>query len=158
MHYPIVATYFSYPILEGILKRLSSEYIKPNGEIRSGQFIQGMHHRYVPPGNSECSSIRDLLYHYHNTTANEQMVSKLDYMQSKIEIFGDKNMYEMVDEWRNFLLHGQELGGVEAGVLLNLICVLVWGEIDAELYHTDWDDLYRRVTSVPRDFRYYPAI
>jgi hypothetical protein len=56
-----------------------------------------------------------------------------------------KDVYDLIDEWRNDLLHGNQYWMDRVPILLNLTCLLVIDEIDPLLYNSKKDEIKKHV-------------
>lgn len=146
-----LAAFVSYPVLEGLLKSILSDVIKPDGVIRSGETLEGVYDDYS--SGERCSSLRDLLHHAEQNTLDASVVDKLDNLTSEIESFGDGDeAYSLIYNWRNTLLHGEDSWDFQYGILANLISLLMWGEVDEEEYCDKRQDIiegFRTKVEVP---------
>jgi len=128
-----LAAFVSYPVLEGLMKSILSDVIKPDGEIKPGKTLEGVNGDY--DNGKLCSSLRDLLYHAEQNTLDSSVVDELGNLTSEIEKFGDGNeWYSMIYNWRNTLLHGEDSWDFQYSILANLISFLVWSEVDEAEY------------------------
>lgn len=146
-----LAAFVSYPVLEGLLKSILSDVIKPDGVIKSGETLEGDGRTYT--SGNRCSSLRDLLHHVEHNTLGSSVVNELDDLTSEIETFGDGDeAYSMIYNWRNTLLHGEDSWDFQYGILMNLISLLVWSEIDETEYSNKKQDMvesFRTKVEVP---------
>lgn len=124
-----IAAYLSFPLLEGVLKSVCSDYIEMNGEIKQGKQIKQFSGGYE---NGVCYRICDLLTHLEEEYANAKFKEDLKEMRVKIGEFhhqNPNNVYKLIDGWRNASLHGQNAPDAEYGTILNLICLIIWFEM-----------------------------
>jgi hypothetical protein len=139
-----IAAFNSYPVLEGMLKQICDDVIKPNGDIRQGERLHGVHHDYVE--DDRCSSLRDLCNHTEKHAVEPHVQSVISELRERIEHFSDEDHgYEIIDGWRNSLLHGQTTFDIQAGILMNFICALIWGEIDEQSYEEQREDILESI-------------
>lgn len=128
-----LAAFVSYPVLEGLMKSILNDVIEPDGEIKSGKTLEGVYRSYT--SGDRCSSLRDLLYHAEQNVLDSSVVDELNNLTSEIETFGEGDeAYSMIYNWRNTLLHGEDSWDFQYGILVNLLSLFVWSEIDKVEY------------------------
>lgn len=125
------ASYLSYSVLEGTLKVLCSDEIERDGTVKPGHEINGIGGRsYQGDSNwDECNKFADLLYHLEEDRANADFKSRLVEMRQLIREFykaDSSDIYELLQDNRNSTVHGQNKAKGEYGVVMNLICLLIW--------------------------------
>lgn len=128
-----IAAYLSYPLLEGIIKSVCNEYINMDGTVKCGKQIKRYSGSY---SGRPCYRLRDLLTHLEEEYADDEFEANLEQMRVMIGDFYHKNpnkIYSLIDDWRNTSLHGQEAPDAEYGTILNLLCLIIWNELVAEL-------------------------
>lgn len=124
-----IAAYLSFPLLEGLIKSVCSDYIEMDGSIKQGQKIKQYYGGYND-GNY-CNRLRDLLTHLEEEYADLQLRSNLKDLRNYVGDFYDCNpnkVYKLIDNWRNTSLHGENAPDAEYGTILNLICLIIWSE------------------------------
>lgn len=124
-----IAAYLSFPLLEGVVKSVCSDYIEMNGHIKQGKQIKQFSGGY---SNNVCYRIRDLLTHLEEEHADAQFKNDLQEMRIMIGDFYHRNpnkIYQLIDDWRNASLHGQSSPDAEYGTILNLLCLIIWNEM-----------------------------
>lgn len=154
------ATQLSYPLLEGILRRLCSEYVDVDGSLKQGKKIHTMNgveeHR--------ASNLGGILYHYENVVAEDEIAASLSSLLSEMDRFSTtKSGYRLLNSWRHPHSHGGErFSGPEHVVLLNIASLLVWSVIPKSEYNEINDSIYSEKISRgdsllgTREFDYYP--
>jgi hypothetical protein len=55
------------------------------------------------------------------------------------------DVWDMVDAWRNDLIHGKEYWQNTVPVLANLICLLIIDEIDAAFYNSQTNNIKTKI-------------
>lgn len=58
---------------------------------------------------------------------------------------GRLDVYDMIDRWRNDLIHGKEYWQNRVPILLNLICLLIVDEIEPSVYDAQKADMKRTI-------------
>jgi hypothetical protein len=132
-----ISAFMSYPLLEGLLKILSNDDINLDGTIKRNNRVQKVSSGggFYQAGD-ECSNLVDLLVHYEENLATNVVASVLEEMREELTIFGDKpkNLtYSLISSWRNAALHGELKHDFQYGIILNVICILIWGEINSRM-------------------------
>ncbi|WP_247729487.1 hypothetical protein [Halovivax limisalsi] len=128
-----IAAYLSFPLLEGVIKGVCSDYIKPNGEVKDGKRIKRFSGGY---SNNVCYRLSDLLTHLEEEYADDEFKNLLRDMRIMIGDFYHRNpkkVYSLIGEWRNTSLHGQNPPDAEYGTIANIICLIIWNEIKSIL-------------------------
>jgi hypothetical protein len=130
-----IAAFVAYPALESFIKYQCSSDIEMDGTIKQNQTVRD----YSPRNDRDfynkgdrCSSLRDLLIHLENEVADEQLQKELEQMRSeisKLSEYPESKIYGLVYQWRNTLSH-EATTDVKFGILLNLICMLIWHEVN----------------------------
>lgn len=129
----VLAAYIGYPTLEGVAKLACRRDIKMNGEIRNDRKIRRLsddrEYMYYGDGDGICSNVGMLLWHFEKEIARPEHQLLLKDMREAIgEIFNHRSdrVYGLLKDFRNDSLHGRDRARQEHGVLLNLICQIVW--------------------------------
>jgi hypothetical protein len=125
-----IAAYLSYPLLEGLTKRMCPEDFEEDGTVKQNGRVERFHGEdaFYEVG-SECNRIHEILWHLENTVANSVLKQRLTAARNHIGKFGDRpegQEYGLISDWRNQLVHGERSAGVQFGVILNIICIIIW--------------------------------
>ncbi|WP_336345309.1 hypothetical protein [Halalkalicoccus ordinarius] len=127
-----IAAYVSYPILEGYLKYRCRHVIERDGTVTQSNEIKKVRRGgYYEQGN-RCSSLLDILVYFEENIANSNLEENLEQMREKIANFGNvgtDEAYGLIYGWRNSNLHGEAESDVQYGIVLNLLCLLIWEEL-----------------------------
>lgn len=130
-----LASYLSYPTLEGFVKSACRKDIQLNGVIKEGRRIRKLSppnkRRYMYPddGKGICSNLGMILWHLETEVAHPRNRILLKEMRQKIgDIFDHSpdQVYGLINDFRNNSLHGRNRASREHGVILNLICLIIW--------------------------------
>jgi hypothetical protein len=124
-----IAAYLSFPLLEGTIKSVCSNDIKMDGTVKSGKQIKKFDGSCT---SRVCYRLCDLLTHLEEEYADAQFENRLREMRIKIGQFHHHNpnkTYNLIDDWRNASLHGQNAPDAEYGTILNLLCLIIWNEM-----------------------------
>lgn len=125
-----IAAYLAYPLLEGLTKRLCADDISKDGTVKRDNRVEkfsGEQEFYVK--SERCYRIHEILWHFEEKVANSVLQAQMRLARTNIRKFGDRpegQEYGIIFDWRNQLVHGQRAAGVQFGVVLNLICIILW--------------------------------
>jgi len=130
-----IAAFVAYPALESFLKFRCSSDIKMDGTVKEDGTIRDYSPRndrdFYSQG-STCSSLCDLLIHFENEVANDQLRKQLEQMRGEISELvehPESRIYGLIYRWRNTLSH-QGTTDVKFGIILNIICMLIWHDVN----------------------------
>lgn len=128
------ATQLSYPLLEGLLRRLCSDFVDLDGLIKDNKSILKLNGEEQKGGRA--NNVGDLLHHYEKRVAGREIASSLKSIRSDMSVYSKSgNGYYIVNSWRHPHSHGGErLSGPEHVVLLNIVCQLIWDVIPIQEY------------------------
>jgi len=130
-----LATYLSYPTLEGFVKVACSRDIKLNGEIKQGRKIRKLsdskspQYRHYNDSKDVCSNIGTLLWHLETEIVQPRHRSLFKNMRKAVgEIYDHPPgyVYGLFNDQRNHSLHGRNRAPKDYGILLNYICLVIW--------------------------------
>lgn len=128
-----LASYLSYPTLEGFVKVACRYDIKINGEIRKGRRIRELtppdERKFKTAEDGICSNLGMLLWHLETEVSRPQNQILMEKMREATgEIFDhpSNRIYGLFNDFRNNSLHGRERAPREYGVILNYICLVIW--------------------------------
>lgn len=109
--------YLAFPMLEGLPKKLCSEFVSMNG-VAVLPF--GNKWRQYKPGQ-KCSSLRDLLLLFYAEVASDESRIDLDEQRLNLEVFaeGEEDGFDVLYRWRNSSLHGATSLPTIGGTVLN---------------------------------------
>lgn len=159
--------YLTFPLLEGLLKRLCSSYVEMDGSViqrfTTPNYDNG-YKTYDPEGrHSKCSSIRDLLYLHYNYIADDNLKKSIDKFTSHLEALTGKNSFNLIAHWRNQSLHGSTAFQMIGTTILNYCLLLAIGENSAD-YNARRDESNRHLNYIMQggylqgSIRFYPEI
>lgn len=130
-----IASYLSYPLLESILKGLCEKDVGIDGKVRQNKKVrklsQGVEY------HTEGDRINDsgtLLWHLETEAGHKELVDLLKLYRKEIQQFGEigsQEVYGMLNDWRNGLLHGEKRPVGQFAIVVTLLCSLIW---DTMLY------------------------
>lgn len=133
-----IAAFVAYPALESFLKFRCSSDIEIDGTVKRDGTIRD----YSPRNNRDfynegdtCSSLCDLLIHFENEIADDRLQKQLELMREEISElveYPESRIYGLIYQWRNTLSH-QGTTDVKFGIILNIICMVIWHDINNEI-------------------------
>lgn len=128
-----IASYVTYPLLEGVIKNLS-DGIELDGTVKSGYKITNLsgENYQACTSNEQISALRDLLYHVEES-GDEKLSQKMRSARSMISDFyqdGCGEEYGLLYDKRNRTLHGEAEAQADVGIPLTMISLLIWHEIN----------------------------
>jgi hypothetical protein len=133
-----IAAFVAYPALESFIKYQCSSDIDMDGTIKQDQTVQDYSPRndrdFYDKGD-QCSSLRDLLIHFEMEVADERLQEQLEQIRKEISDlaeYPESKIYGLIYQWRNTLSH-QATTDVKFGILLNIICMLIWHEVNERI-------------------------
>jgi hypothetical protein len=122
----LVLAYISFPLLESTLKRVSSTYLDMDGTVKFAFQVlnrTGKPRKYKT--ESQCSSIRDVLFLVYENIADSELKILLDEFRAHISsLDASQDPFDLIYSWRNQSLHGKTNFQTIGGTLLNLSLVL----------------------------------
>lgn len=132
----LAVSYLVFPLLEGLLKRLSHAYISMDGKILQDFDIETPNGvtRYVAKrqkkgDKDKCSSVRDLLYLYQIHIASYEQNRLIDEFNTHLKTFDSSTSpNELIGKWRNESLHGTTSYESIGIAILNYCLLLSIGE------------------------------
>ncbi|TQF71773.1 hypothetical protein [Pseudoalteromonas luteoviolacea] len=128
--------YLVFPLLEGVCKKLCSEYVAMDGKVVN-EFSGVSNGRPYNLGRI-CSSLGDLLF----LTSREFPCEELDKIMEQIHTFdGSKSAFKTIYGWRNQSLHGERKFNNVTALLLNLVFLLIINSIEEDFENIKSDAL-----------------
>lgn len=140
----LIAAFVSYPILEGLLKNIASDVVKPNGVIRPGERLIGMR-EYAE--NDQCNRIGDFLHHCMEVEFEGSVAEELSKIEGHVRDYDSSydSGFKIIADWRNTLLHGESTYDITFGILMNIISLIIWREIGEVRYKENHDEMLQRL-------------
>jgi len=157
------ATLMSYPVLEGLTRRLCSADVALDGVVKADKRVSRIDGGVFRPGD-RCNHFSHLLYHFEKNIADDETAAELASFRSGVkELVSADHAYLALQNWRNPNAHGGErFSGAEYAVVLTLICLLIWSRIEAHAYQSLDRGPYATAVESAREsegsdlFGYYP--
>lgn len=158
-----IGSFCCYPILEGYLKRRLNHIIKPDGKIKDGKKLHGRNYT-VTSKDRPCSSLGDLLHHAIENEISDKYRDNFEKILEVITEFSeDKSPYDIINDWRNVLLHGQVPRGLKFSIIMNLFSLLILEDIGEDRYKENKKGLLEKIqrnsqlpASIPKPTQFYP--
>ncbi|MFP7278104.1 hypothetical protein SFC11_02020 [Exiguobacterium indicum] len=125
----LILVQLSFPLLEAILRKSCKEYVDYLGSVKK-RFKVGSNVRkysYKETGNRKVSSIAVLLHLYYEKIATPEIRKKLDLIKTHLkdlEKENPKDAFEIIYEWRNSSLHGNENIPTIGGTILSIVLII----------------------------------
>jgi hypothetical protein len=133
-----MAAFVAYPTLEAFLKSKCTSDIGADGKVKHDQTVRD----YSPQNDRDfynegdrCSSLRDLLIHFEYEVADDRLRAQLEQMREEVGDLAEhpaSRVYGLIYQWRNTLSH-EATTDVKFGILLNIICMLIWNDINKNI-------------------------
>lgn len=133
----------AFALLEGLLRRKNKDFVNLDGTIKNAfEILKNRHEKivYGNRGKKRLNRIGDSLRCFEQVILSEQGRTT-NYLQCfKTEVCTlyslppDSDIYELIDKWRNDLLHGEKYWTAKIPTVFNLICLLLIDEVEPEIY------------------------
>lgn len=146
----LIAAHLTYPLLEGIARRMLSEYMDSNGKLK-GNILPFLANdgKQVTVNSNRINRINILLRLIESKTSKIELRNNLKSFRDEFELIylTDPNLkcYDLIDEKRNQLLHGERYWEKFFGALINLLCLLVNSAITKENYDVQYDEIFNKI-------------
>ena len=134
----------SFALLEGLLRRKNSNYVDINGKVIKSFKINFIDYG-VDFGKKQLNGIDDSLRLFETYTVNDRGRPPEGLAELKKEIIAlylqapNSDSYDLIDLWRNDLIHGRKYWSKRVSIVVNLICLLVVDEIVSNVYDSNLD-------------------
>lgn len=136
-HSSLILSYLTFPLLEGICKKLCNDFILMDGRIIQEfavprRYAKDTLYTPKPRRNKErleknkCSSLRDLLIFTMNHPSSENIQDEINKIKSYLyKVDSQTDPFDLIYDWRNQSLHGSTNFMTIGGTLLNLALLLL---------------------------------
>jgi hypothetical protein len=147
----------TFSVLEGLMRRKNKNYVNTNGLVTNNFSIgdcNGNTRNFVT--GKSLNRLKDSLRCFEQVTIPYRGRSCTCLTEIKTEFAAlyptspTKDVYDLVDEWRNDLMHGNQYWMDRVPILLNLICLLVIDEIDPIFYNSKKNELKQHIDWVQK--------
>jgi hypothetical protein len=142
----------SLSVLEGLLRRKNRSYVDTSGLIIRQFAITDSGNQsqtYGPPTTRKrLNRIDDSFRLFEQLTTADRSRACIGLAQMKQEIlrlYNAADVYDLVDSWRNELIHGNQYWMDRLPIVLNLACLLVIDEIIPSDYDQKLPEIQRRL-------------
>lgn len=132
-----IAAFVAYPTLEAYIKYQCIDDIGMDGTVKEDETVQDFsphNDRDFYEKGDICSSLRDLLIHFEQEIADDQLQEELEQLRTEISSLTDhpkKLVYGLLYQWRNTLSH-QATADAKFGVITNILCIAIWNDINKQ--------------------------
>jgi len=150
-----IAGPLTFSVLEGLLRRKNKDYVNMDGSVKKSFSVSNPKSKsgvktFNPNGrNRWLNRINDSIRCFEElvTLDRDRNCPYLPRMKTEIASLypGGVDVYDMIDVWRNDLIHGKEYWQNRVPILLNLICLLIIDEIEPSLYNAQKADMKRKI-------------
>lgn len=146
----LIAAHLTYPLIEGVARRMLSKYKEIDGKLKDSitAFLSN-DGKHVTVNSNRINRINILLRLIESKTINIQLRNNLKLFREEFEIvyITDPNVkcYDLIDEKRNQLLHGERYWEKFFDALINLLCLLVNSAITKENYDAHYEEINKRI-------------
>jgi hypothetical protein len=138
----------TFSVLEGLVRRKNKDYVNIDGSIKSNFSVldaNGGKRPYVI--GKRLNSVNDSMRCFEQVTVPNRKRPCTCLSEIKSEFCSiypapqGSDVYDVIQEWRNDLMHGNQYWLDRVPVLLNLMCLFIVDEIDPAVYDSKRDDL-----------------
>lgn len=148
-----IAGPLTFSVLEGLLRRKNEDYVNKDGLVKRCFSISDPQRGtkdFDPSGrNKWLNRIDDSIRCFEELVTVDRGRSCPYLQQMKTEIASlypsGADIYDVIDIWRNDLIHGKEYWQNRVPTLLNLMCLLIVDEIEPLVYDTRKADMKRTI-------------
>lgn len=149
MNMSLVLSYISFPLLEGILKKFSEEYVLLSGKvIKEFKVVRGNGFNKLYTKGDHINSIQDLLLLVIQIVGDKRVVGDLQIILEHIKGLDKENPNDpckIIYNWRNSSLHGQTSYSTIGGTILNIAIIIILHSIEDQ-YRENLSGLIQNVT------------
>ena len=147
----------SFSVLEGLMRRKNKDYVNTDGRVTNDFSVLD-----AAGIERNCVTGRTLNRLNFSLRCFEQVVipnrgracACLDEIKAEFTSLYTpppaKDVFDLIDEWRNDLMHGNQYWMDRVPILLNLICLLIIDEVDPVLYNSKKDEIKKHIEWVQR--------
>jgi hypothetical protein len=142
----------TFSVLEGLLRRKSKDCMDTDGSVKSNFGIVdacGKKRNYIT--GKWLNRVGDSLRCFEQVVVPKRgrMCTCLPEIKTEFCTLYTPppglDAYDLIDEWRNDLMHGNQFWMDRVPILLNLICLLVIDEVDPSFYDSKKIELKRHI-------------
>jgi len=137
----------AFAVLEGTLRRKNRDYVTNDGNIHTSFSVVDSNRQTKHFSGGKLNRIDDSLRLFEQVVTNNRgrPCSALGILRNEVLTLypSTGDAYDLVDSWRNELVHGKEYWQNRFPVILNLICLLVIDEIEPSVYDGKISNIYQ---------------
>ena len=145
----------AFAVLEGLLRRKNGKYVTSEGIVRVPFCINDSAGKPKPYSSKRLNRINDSLRLFDQRVVVDRArgCPALPLLKREIETLYPKegDAFDMIDTWRNDLVHGRWYKSNRVDILLNMICLLA---VD-ELPPNDYD---ARLADFAKELKYFGEV
>lgn len=121
-----VLSYLSFPLLEGVLRKVARTFITYDGVVLVP--FQGKNRKY--DANDRCNNLGDLLRLLEAQIAGPDLRQALDDLKKHLQLLvPGKDAFDIVYDWRNSSLHGEARLTTIGGTVLSMTLIIALDQI-----------------------------
>ena len=156
-----VLSYLSFPLLEGVLRKVAKTFITYDGVVLAP--FQGKNRKYE--ANDRCSNLGDLLRLLEAQIAGPDLSQALDDLKKHLQILvPGKDAFDIVVDWRNSSLHGEARLPTIGGTVLSMTLIIALDQIQSDydalraevMKQVAWELQTASLTGHRSPWAYYP--
>jgi len=136
-------------VLEGLLRRKANNYVAVDGIVQKFFTIMEQGGTTTLNGGTRMDKINDGLRLFNQLVTRDRGRPCLALRSMEGEILtlfpNAPNGYDLIEKWRNELIHSREYWQNVTPIVVNIICLLVIDEIEPYLYDEALPDIKRQV-------------
>jgi hypothetical protein len=142
----------AFSVLEGLLRRKNKDYMNTDGRVTNNFSVldaSGSARNWVT-GNM-LNRLKFSLRCFEQVVVPNRGRPCTCLVETKTEFASlytpppAMDVYDLIDEWRNDLMHGNQYWMDRVPILLNLMCLLIIDEIDPVLYNSKKDEIKKHI-------------
>jgi hypothetical protein len=149
----VISGPLAYAVLEGLLRRKNGNFVNEDGSVHTS------FPKYDCKGktkgsfkvNENLNRINYSIRLFENNTCSIRSRTCIGLKQIQDEIFNlygkTKDAYDLIDYWRNDLVHGNEYWNNRVATILNLTCLLILDEIGPSVYNNSLSEFQISIES-----------
>jgi hypothetical protein len=145
-----IASPLSIAVLEGLLRRKNCDYVNNDGSVIKKFSVtdpKGKKTDFDPIKRKQLNRINFALRLFETETCKSRGRDCNGLQKLRREIMAlynsTEDAYDLIDSWRNDLVHGKEYWTNKVALILNLICLLMLDEVGQSTYDSHLSDFER---------------
>lgn len=153
-----IAGPLSFAILEGLLRRKNRDYVNNDGSVIKNFSVtdsKGNAQKFDPINRRQLNRINFAFKLFETETCKSRGRGCSGLQKLRQEIMALHNStddaYDLIDSWRNDLVHGKEYWLNKVALILNLICLLMLDEVGQSTYDSNLSNFQRYSSTKKRN-------